>query len=135
MTRGGGPGSGHDVPVVRLFSGWAESPVWFDGPVAYEDTRLDAELVADLRAWDDGYYAALTPTYAWSSPDLEARYHREGARLARRLADQLGDEFEVEHDLGDARRRVRATGPARNQEAAAAFRAMGARSTAERSAL
>lgn len=117
--------------MVRVFSGWADSAVWFSGPVAYADTRLERELVADLRSWDDGFYAALTSTYDWRSPDLAARYYRTGARLARRIAEQIGDDFQVQYDLGDAQRRVRGAGPARNQDAAAAFQEMAAQAKAE----
>jgi hypothetical protein len=134
VARTGGAKDGHAVPVVRLFPGWAESSVWFDGPVAYEDTGLDDGLVADLRAWDDSYYAAITPpAYAWPGADLEARHLRAAARLARRIADEVGDEFEVEHDPD--RRRVRASGPPSNDAAAAAFRALAARAEARRSTL
>lgn len=131
MTRGVGSVSEYASSVVRLFSGWADSVVWFSGPVAYEDTRLDHALVADLRTWDDAYYAGLTSDYDWRDPALAAQYYRAGARLARRVAEQIGDDFEVQHDLGDAHRRVRAAGPARNREAAAAFHEMAEHATTE----
>ena len=113
--------SEYATSVVRLFSGWAASAVWFSGPVDYQDTRVDGELVADLRSWDESYYAALTPTYDWRSLDLATRYYRTGAQLARRLAEQIGDDFQVQHDLGHTHLRVRAAGAARNQDASAAF--------------
>ena len=125
----------YGTSVVRLFSGHAESVVWFSEPVPYAETRLDAALVGDLRAWDAAFHAGLTAEGDWRSPDLAEQQERVGARLARRLADQLGDDFEVEHDLGDDRRRVRAAGPARNPEAAAAFGAMADRARAERARL
>ena len=117
--------------VVRLFSGHAQSVIWFSGPVPYEETRLEADLVADLRAWDTAWHVGLAADGAWSRPDLAVQHDRAGARLARRLADQLGDDFQVEHDLGGVRRRVRAAGPARNAEAAATFRAMAERTRTE----
>jgi hypothetical protein len=117
--------------AVRLFSGWADSPIWFRGPIAYEDTQLHDSLVADLRAWDSSYYAALTSDYDWADPDDATRYYRAGARLARRLAEQIGDDFQVEHDLGDTHHRVRAPGPALNPKAAAAFHEMADRASAD----
>jgi hypothetical protein len=107
--------------VVRLFPDHAESVIWFQGPVPYEDTRLDPRLVADLQTWDASYYAGLTADYTWRARGVESAFLAEGARLARRLADQIGDDFQVEHDLGEVHRRVRGAGPPRNPEAAAAF--------------
>lgn len=108
--------------VVRLFPGWADSVVWFPSPVAYADTHLDASLVADLVEWERSFYAGLGPDLSWPSPQLEADFLAVGARLARRLADQIGDEFQVQHDTAAGHRLVRAAGPARNREAEAAFR-------------
>ncbi|GAB2572056.1 hypothetical protein [Microlunatus antarcticus] len=113
--------SEYATSVVRLFPDYAESVIWFRGPVPYEDTRLDPRLIADLRAWDASYYAGLTADLAWRAAGVEAAFHAEGARLARRLADQIGDDFQVEHDLGESHRRVRGAGPPRNPDAAAAF--------------
>lgn len=70
------------------------------------------------------YSAGLTSDYEWRSPDVGGRHYRAGARLARRVAEQIGDDFQVEYDQGDTHRRVRATGPARNEEAASAFHDM-----------
>jgi hypothetical protein len=114
--------SEYATSVIRLFPDHAESVLWFSEPVPYEQTRLDARLVDDLRAWDASYHAGLTPGHAWRSPGLETRFYAEAARLARRVADQVGDEFQVQHDTGDSARRVRGAGPARNPDAAAAFR-------------
>jgi hypothetical protein len=107
--------------VVRLFPDYAGTVIWFPDPVPYEETQLDATLIADLRAWDASYYAGLNSNYEWRTPELGTRFHREGVRLARRLADQIGDDFQVEHHHGKSRRRIRAAGPARNPDAAAAF--------------
>lgn len=117
--------------VVRLFAGWADSAIWFSGPIGYEDTHLDDDLVAGLRAWDASYYASLTSDDEWADPDDATRYYRAGARLARRLAGQIGDDFQVEHDLGGTHRRVRARGPALNPTAAHAFHEMAQRAEAD----
>ena len=68
------------------------------------------------------YYAGLDADLSWPSPQLEADFLAVGARLARRLADQIGDGFEVQHDTETGHRLVRGSGPARNPAAAAAFR-------------
>ncbi len=124
MTRGFGSASEYATSVVRLFSDYADSVIWFSGPVAYEDTWLEHDLVADLRSWDATYYAGLTSDHEWRSPDAACRYHRAGARLARRVAEQIGDDFQVQYDQGDTHRRARAAGRARNEQAASAFHEM-----------
>lgn len=131
MTRGPGSTSEYATSVIRLFSGYAGSVIWFSGPVAYEDTRLEHDLVVDLRSWDAAYYAGLTSDDEWQSPDVAGRYYRAGARLARRAAGQIGDDFQVQYDQGDTHRRVRAAGPARNQQAASASHAMAEHARAE----
>lgn len=119
--------------VVRLFPDYANSVLWFPGPLAYEETRLDAQLIEDLKAWEASYYAGVAPTYSWQNLALEAEFVAEGARLARRLAAEIGDEFQVEHDRSGGRpRRVRGRGPARNPDAAAALHEMARAATAER---
>lgn len=131
MTRGLGSASEYATSVVRLFSDYADSVICFSGPVAYEDTRLEHDLVVDLRSWDATYYAGLTFDDEWRSPDLAGRYYRAGARLARRVAEQTDDDFQVQYDQGDTHRRVRAAGPARNEEAASAFHDMAEHARAE----
>ena len=121
MVKGMGAVSEYATTVVRLFPDYADSVIWFRGPVSYEATHLDARLIADLQTWDATYYAGLSSDYSWRTPQLMTQFHAEGARLARRLADQLGDGFLVEYDLGESHRRVRGAGPARNPDAAAAF--------------
>lgn len=132
VTRRGSAENEDTTPVVSLFSGWADSAVWFGGPIPYGETRLDPALVADIRAWDDGCYADRKPDHAWRSADDAARYHRTAAELAQRLAEQIGREFQVEYDAADTHRHVRAAGPPLHQEAAAAFREMAEQARAER---
>ena len=131
MTRGTGSASEYATSVVRLFSDYADSVIWLSGPVPYESTRLEPDLVADLRSWDATYYAGLTADHEWRSPAVADRYHAVGARLARRVSEQIGDDFQVQHDQGNRHRRVRAAGPPRNAEAAAAFHAMAEHARAE----
>ena len=121
MVRGMGAVSEYATTVVRLFAGHAESVIWFSSPVPYEETQLDIQLIADLQAWEASYYAGLTSDYSWRIPGLGAGFLADGARLARWFADQIGDDFQVEYDVGQSSRRVRGAGPARNPAAAAAF--------------
>lgn len=118
--------SEYATTVVRLFPGHAESVLWFSSPVPYEETQLDVQLLADLQAWEASYEAGLTSDRSWRSRELETRFHAEGARLARRIADQIGDDFEVEYDLRESHRRVRGAGPARNPDAAAVLHRLAA---------
>lgn len=113
--------SEYATTVIRLFPDYAESVIWFPAPVAYEETRLDAPLITELQAWEASYYVGLTPNQSWRSPELETRFHTDGVRLARLLADQLGDHFQVEYDHGDVHHRIRGAGLAQNPDAAGAF--------------
>ena len=106
MARGVRPASEYATSVVRLFPDYAGTVIWFIGPIAYGETRLDAGLVADLQAWEASYYAGLTSDYSWRSPDVEAHFNKLGAGLARRLADQIGDQFQVQYAFDEAHRRV-----------------------------
>lgn len=131
MTTQDGSRAQDDIPTVRLFSGWADSAIWFSSPVSYSDTRLDQDLIDDLRRWDNGFYAARKPDYEWHNPDDAAQYYQVGTELARRLAEQIGHDFQVRYDVGDGHRYVRASGDGDNRAAAAAFRRMNERMNAE----
>lgn len=129
-----GPGRAERVRDERGPSvpGLCESVIWFMSPVSYEETQLDAELVEDLIDWDRSYYAGLTSERSWRSRALETEFAAAGLRLARRVAAQIGDEFEVEHYAVDGtRERVRGRGPARNPDAASAFRRLAAEANIE----
>ncbi|MFJ4027503.1 hypothetical protein ACIPWF_09935 [Paenarthrobacter sp. NPDC089989] len=81
---------------VRMFPDYAETVLWFGGPVDYDRTGLAESLVRDLRAWEDSYYAALAPDLGWKSPHEATRFTEQGEHLAQRVADELGDKYEVE---------------------------------------
>jgi len=86
MVKGMGAISEYATTVVRLFPDYAESVIWFDSPVSYEESRLDARLITDLQMWEASYYAGLTSGYSWRTAGLETRFRTEGARLARPAA-------------------------------------------------
>jgi hypothetical protein len=113
--------------LVRLFPDYADTVIWCPQPVAYADSRLDADLVAQLRAWEASYYAGLDEQYAWRSGAQDTEFVAEGRRLAGELAGALGDEFVVEVEGF----RVRSRHPARSQTAAAALRGIAAALRAE----
>ena len=116
--------SEYSTSVVRLFPDYAGSPVWFSEPVPYEVSRLSGDLVRDLQVWEESYYRGLHKEFAWRSDAMRSAFTVEGKRLARWLADELGDEFSVEYDnpAMSGKHRVRGSGPPRNPAAAAAFR-------------
>lgn len=81
-----------DRHVVRLFSGYADSPIWVvGGPVDYADSALTEELVADLTAWDSSSYGGVDGLLIERSEASEAL----SEELAERLATELGDGFVV----------------------------------------
>jgi hypothetical protein len=120
--------SEYATKVVRLFPDYADSPMWFSmGPVSFELAHLSDQLEVDLKAWDASYYADGDPFKGWSSPEAAEAFSQEGLRLARLLAEEIGEIFEVEVDADAAsRRKVRFRGHSSlaNPEAALAFRLM-----------
>jgi len=123
-TRRVRPVSEYATSIVLLSPGHTRSVICFSEPVPYAETQLDPPLIAGLRTWGASYSAGLAPDYSWRSPTAEARFWATGARLAQRLADQIGDAFQVQYDVGRTQRRVRGAHPARNPDAAAAFTRM-----------
>lgn len=117
--------------VVRLFTGWAESPIWFvDGPVDLAETRLDPSLCVALDQWNRDFEAGLDERTERRTPQLEAEHKARGTVLADRLVAELGDAFEVQADGpgGAGRRLIRGVGPGENPAAVAAFRRWAAES-------
>ncbi|NOJ64122.1 MULTISPECIES: hypothetical protein [unclassified Arthrobacter] len=105
-------------PVVRLFSGYADSPIWAaSGPVDYADSALTEELVADLTTWDSGSYGGVDGLLLESSERSEAL----AEELAGRLAAELGDGFVVSCDGAAGPKIVTSDMPPTNPDAAAAF--------------
>jgi hypothetical protein len=120
--------SEYATKVVRLFPDYAESPMWFSmGPVSFEHAHLSDQLETELRAWEASYYADGDPFKGWSSPEAAMAFSQEGLRLARILAEEIGENFEVEVDadaVGRKKVRFRGHSSLANPEAALAFRLM-----------
>lgn len=60
-----------DPSVIRLFPGWANSPVWIPGgPVDLEDSLLTRELIEDLLAWKPVITTAPRRTHTVETPEV-----------------------------------------------------------------
>lgn len=110
--------------IVRMFPDYADTVLWFGGPVAYRFSGLTPELVRGLKDWEQSYYDSLTPDLEWKSAELVRQFTEEGEHLARRVADELGDGYEVElksYEQGVPSSRFRGTRATLNPRAATAF--------------
>jgi hypothetical protein len=117
----------HRADVVRMFPDYGDTVLWYPNPVPYNESGLDAALVAELRAWEASYYACLDD-FEWRNRKLESAFNAQGARLAGRVAGALGSMFAVALPDG---RIVRASGPPTSPAAAAAFSAIAAQQRPE----
>ncbi len=120
--------------VVRLFPDYGDTVLWLDVPIEYSLTGLTEGLVQELRDWEQFYYDSLARDFTWTSEGSAAKYTAEGLRLAQRVADELGDGYEVEFKpYGDnvQARRFHGT-KAPNAIAVAAFDALAAAAHAEK---
>lgn len=120
--------------TVRLFPDYGDTALWLDGPIDYSLTRLPEGLVHELRDWEQFYYESLTRDFTWKSAETAARYTAEGHRLAQRVADELGDGYEVEFWPSEENARPhRFCGTrAPNPQVVAAFDALAAAAHAEK---
>ncbi|MEO9248343.1 hypothetical protein ABDK96_11680 [Citricoccus nitrophenolicus] len=120
--------------MVRMFPDYADTVVWFGGPVQYDVSGLTEGLVRALEDWEQSYYDSLTTDENWKSAEVARQFTAEGNRLAERVADELGDGYEVQfssYEPGVLPRRFRGAHPALNPRAAAAFAELAAALTAE----
>ena len=109
---------------IRLFPDYAGTVLWLDEPISYELSGLSPELVHSLEAWEESYYRSLTPDFEWVSDGAARDFTAEGNRLAQRLADELGDGYDVSfksYEDGVPRRIFRSSGAAPNTGAVDAF--------------
>lgn len=111
--------------VVRMFPDYANTVVWFNGPVDYEDSGLSPDLVLALEAWEQAHYDGLTSNFTRRPSPLAQSHQAEGDRLAARVADELGSGYEVEHGYTPPRR-FRSRHDRSDTPAAAAFDALAA---------
>jgi alditol oxidase len=124
--------SGSTRPItVRLMADHARSPVWFGyEPIPLDTTGLSDELIGDLENWA-GRVERLAHVDVDDTdlPRTVGLLDDEGVRLARRIALELGDEFEVEFGFDGVRGRFRSDDIAGNRRAADAARVIAAGGT------
>lgn len=117
--------SGADGPIrIRVFPDYAGTVLWLHGPVDYADAALSPELAADMAEWESAYYDALDGNEAWKSRSAAAQFTTIGNSLARRLAQELGEGFEVafhSYAPGSSRQLFHSEKHSRNPAAAKAF--------------
>ena len=112
---------------MRMFPDYAGTVLWFGNPIRYEDSGLAQDLIRALRSWEDSYYQSLTPDIDWVSAEAAHRFTAEGNRLARQVADELGEGFEISfasYEEGVPARLFHSSGAAPNANAVAAFNAL-----------
>ncbi|MET3902528.1 hypothetical protein [Paenarthrobacter sp. 4246] len=120
--------------TVRLFPDYGDTVLWLDVPISYEVTGLTESLVHELQDWEQFYYESLTRDFTWKSADSAVRYASEGHRLAQRVADELGDGYEIVfRSYGENAQTHRFRGTrVPNPQAVAAFDALVAAAHAEK---
>jgi hypothetical protein len=112
---------------VRVFPDYADSVIWFCiGPMPYDEARISPGLQAAMEAWEQTYYDGIdNQHYEWKSRAEHQRFNAEGLRLGAILADELGEQFEVEVDAevgsSESKTIFRSPGKPTNREAAIAF--------------
>jgi hypothetical protein len=124
--------------MVRMFPDYADTVLWFGGLVSYDESGLTEGLVRELEDWEQSYYDSLTPYEDWKSAELARQFTADGNRLAERVAEELGDGYEVQfnsYEPGVPPRRFRGARPGLNPRATAAFAELAAALTAEQERL
>jgi hypothetical protein len=101
--------------VIRIFVDYADSVVWFRGPLPYESTFLSPGLIAEMRSWEAFFYANVDDEVEFISPAAEAEYFERGMRIARAFSEEIGDLLPIEVDVSaSTTTRVRASGSGTN---------------------
>ncbi|UVI37752.1 hypothetical protein [Brevibacterium spongiae] len=111
--------------TIRMFPDYADTVLWFDGPVDYCDTGLTAALVSDLERWEKSFYESRTDDFEFVSRAAGVAHEEEGLRLAERVSAEVGPRFVITCDSIEDRYgqvTLRATSPSENPTAEAAFR-------------
>jgi hypothetical protein len=112
---------------VRVFPDYADSVIWFCiGSVPYDEARISSGLQAAMETWEQAYYDGIdNQHYEWKSRAQRQRFKAEGLGIGAMLADELGEQFEVEVDAEvgspESKTIFRSPGKPTNREAAAAF--------------
>ena len=103
--------------ALRVMAEWGEQdPAWdgdpdHPGPVELTDLGVSAELVQQLRAWNERFNALAWSECCWPDDEQERAWQEEGLRLAYQLQNELSDvEISYHHD-GDDRPLRQRRGP------------------------
>jgi len=113
--------------VVRVFPGYADTVIWYQGPVPYAETGLSSRLIAEMEQWESRYYKSIGRSH-----ELMSAHLARGLELARALSEEIGDILPVETDeAGGGTTRLLTPGPGTNPEARNFFTGMLADAEAE----
>ncbi|MFP7761654.1 hypothetical protein [Marisediminicola sp. LYQ85] len=111
----------YETSVIRLQVYHADEIIWFPGPIGFEESRLSPSLLAGLRWWAMRSSGQTDETNRQSPPGVPDALEDAGRVLARRVADEVGDDFEVELFTDRRQKRIRSGRRARNPKAAQFF--------------
>lgn len=113
--------------LIRMFPDYADTVLWIDGPVDYQDTGLSIGLIEELRTWEQLFYDSINRTHSFISRGLSERFARKGIALAKRVCSEIGSQFVIEYGgaalLGHSVH-FRCPGTASNTVAAACFESL-----------
>ncbi|XBH21334.1 hypothetical protein V5R04_14150 [Jonesiaceae bacterium BS-20] len=113
-----------DFLTVYLSPNYCDTADTLEDLVYHASSGLSGDLLSDLRWWARSYRDLFDENQVWKSPDHMRAFKQTGTALARRIADELGSEHEVEFwplQEGEPSCRFHSVGPATNPRAAAAF--------------
>lgn len=94
------------MTTLRLAKEYLAGPVFCPdsekmGHIDVEDLPVSEQLKRAIQAWDSQYQSTFDDEYppdsGFISPELEAAHERQGAELAERLQEELGDGYSVEY--------------------------------------
>lgn len=88
------------IGTVKLMSDYmADWPLWGRmGLTELEDWQmLSEQLLQRLQAWDETFQSSYRVENGWTTHRLATWYANEGERLARDLADELGQTWRVDY--------------------------------------
>jgi hypothetical protein len=111
--------------AIRVFPDYADTVIWFRGPVPYELTALTPRLIRGLEEWESRYYESIDDSYEFVSGRAESAHITTGLELARRLSEEIGDVLPVEVDeRGGGKAHFLTPGRGTNPDAQDAFARM-----------
>ncbi|WP_147305927.1 hypothetical protein [Subtercola boreus] len=119
--------SAYGVDLILLFPDYADTTIWFMGPISYAQAKISAELAVALQEWEHSYYAGLDADFNWKSVEQRKKFQERGMELARSLSAEVGKDFTVEYRVFEEQphhHHLTSAHTATNPSAAAAFHAL-----------